>query len=284
MDMRGMFKLIKMMISSILIVILMVAALGIYITFIERKLLVVKEHEVILKDNGENQLKIVQFTDTQLGEYYSLKDLERAVKKINGENADIVVFTGDLIDHASKYEDLYEVAPVLSKIEAKFGKYAVYGNHDIGGGAERYYEDIMNEAGFEVLENSSTTLQVNDETIKIMGGDEAMIGWHDAQITTEGIQEDDINLLLLHEPDLIDYYMDYPIDLALSGHSHGGQVALPVFGPIIKNHLAEKYNKGLYSIDNERKTKIYVSSGLGNTKLPFRFGNIPVIESFNIVF
>lgn len=282
--MRGMLKLIKMMISSVLIVILMVAALGIYVTFIERKLLVVKEHDVILKDNGENQLKIVQFTDTQLGEYYSLKDLERAVKKINGENADIVVFTGDLIDHAAEYEDLYNVATVLSKIEAKFGKYAVYGNHDIGGGAEMYYEDIMNEAGFEVLENSSTTLQVNDETIKIMGGDEAMMGWHDAQITTEGIQEDDINLLLLHEPDLIDDYVNYPIDLALSGHSHGGQVALPVFGPIIKNHLAEKYNKGLYSIDNERQTKLYVSSGLGNAKLPFRFGNVPVIESFNIVF
>lgn len=282
--MRGMLKLIKMMISSVLIVILMVAALGIYVTFIERKLLVVKEHEVILKENGENQLKIVQFTDIQLGEYYSLKDLERAVKKINGENADIVVFTGDLIDHAAEYEDLYNVATVLSKIEAKFGKYAVYGNHDIGGGAEMYYEDIINEAGFEVLENSSTTLQVNDETIKIMGGDEAMMGWHDAQITTEGIQEDDINLLLLHEPDLIDDYVNYPIDLALSGHSHGGQVALPVFGPIIKNHLAEKYNKGLYSIDNERQTKLYVSSGLGNTKLPFRFGNVPVIESFNIVF
>lgn len=282
--MRGMFKLIKMMISLILILILMVAALGIYVTFIERKLLVVKDHEVILKDNGENQLKIVQFTDTQLGEYYNLKDLERAVKKINEENADIVVFTGDLIDHAAKYQELYDVAPVLSKIEAKLGKYAVYGNHDIGGGAERYYEDIMNEAGFEVLENSSTTIQVNNETIRILGGDEAMIGWHDARITTEGIDEEDINLLLLHEPDLIDDYVRYPIDLALSGHSHGGQVALPVVGPIVKNHLAEKYNKGLYSIDNERKTKLYVSSGLGNTKLPFRLGNIPVIESFNIVF
>lgn len=282
--MRGMLRLIKMMISLILVIILVVATLGIYATYIERKLLRVKEHEVVLRDNGENSLKIVQFTDTQLGKYYSLKDLERVVDKINKEQADIVVFTGDLIDHAAQYEGLYEVAPVLSKIEAKLGKYAVYGNHDIGGGAERYYEDIMSQAGFEVLENSSTTLQVNGETIKIMGGDEAMMGWHDAQITTEGIQEKDINLLLLHEPDLIDEYVNYPIDLALSGHSHGGQVALPIVGPIVKNHLAEKYNKGLYSIDNERQTKLYVSSGLGNTKLPFRFGNIPVVESYKVIF
>lgn len=282
--MRGMFRLIKMMVSLVLIVIFAVATLGIYATYIERKLLVVKEHEITLRDKGKNQLKIVQFTDTQLGEYYSLKDLERAVDKINEEKADIVVFTGDLIDHAAQYEDLYEVAPVLSKIEAKLGKYAVYGNHDIGGGAERYYEDIMDEAGFEVLENSSTTIQVNGNTIRIMGGDEAMMGWHDAQITTEGIQDEDINLLLLHEPDLIDDYVDYPIDLALSGHSHGGQVALPILGPVVKNYLAEKYNKGLYFIDNERKTQLYVSSGLGNTKLPFRFGNIPVIESYEIIF
>lgn len=282
--MRGMFKLIKMMISLGLIVILIIAALGIYVTYIERKLLRVKEHEVVLQENGENQLKIVQFTDTQLGKYYSLRDLERAVNKINEEKADIVVFTGDLIDHAAQYEQLYEVAPVLAKIEAKLGKYAVYGNHDIGGGAEKYYEDIMSEAGFEVLENSSTTLQVDGKTIKIMGGDEAMIGWHDAQITTEGIQDEDINLLLLHESDLIDDYVDYPIDLALSGHSHGGQVSLPILGPIVKNHLAEKYNKGWYTLYSKNVIKLFVSSGLGNTKLPFRFGNIPVIESHKVIF
>ena len=160
----------------------------------------------------------------------------------------------------------------------------MFGNHDIGGGAERYYEDIMNEAGFQVLRNESTTLQVQGETINIMGGDEGMMGWHDPRITTEGIEEEEINLLLLHEPDLIEEYNEYPIDLTLSGHSHGGQVSIPFYGPIIKNHLAEKYYKGLYTMNNERKTKLYVSSGLGNTKVPFRFGNIPVVESFNIIF
>lgn len=282
--MKGLFKLIKILMGSVLTLVMIVVILGVYVTYIERKLLVVKEHDMALRENGQNNVKIVQFTDTQLGKYYTLKDLERAVEKINKENADIVVFTGDLIDHAAQYEDLYKIAPVLAKIEAKLGKYAVYGNHDIGGGAERYYEDIMREAGFQVLENESTTLQINGATINIMGGDEAMIGWHDAQITTEGIKEEDINILLLHEPDLIEDYVNYPIDLALSGHSHGGQVALPVYGPLVKNHLAEKYNKGLYSMENKRETKLFVSSGLGNTKLPFRFGNIPVIESFNVVF
>lgn len=282
--MRGIYKVIKMMISLILVMVLTAVALGIYATWIERKLLVVKNHEVILEENGQNNLKIVQFTDTQLGEFYSLKDLERAVDKINEENADIVVFTGDLIDNAAQYEEISNIAPVLSKIEANLGKYAVYGNHDIGGGAERYYEDIMNEAGFQVLRNYSTTLEVAGNTVKIMGGDEAMMGWHDARITTEGINEEDINILLLHEPDLIEDYANYPIDLALSGHSHGGQVSLPVIGPLVNNYLAEKYYKGWYTVNAEENIKLFVSSGLGNTKVPFRFGNIPVVESFEIKF
>lgn len=282
--MRGMFKVIKFTICLILTVILSVGALGVYITYIERNLLVVKNHDIVLKEDGQNKLKVVQFTDTHLGEYYDLKDLERAVKKINEENADIVVFTGDLIDNAAKYEEITKISDVLSKVEANLGKYAVYGNHDYGGGAERYYEDIMKESGFQVLKNNSTTIQVHEKTINILGGDEGMLGWHHAELTTEGIEEEDLNLLLLHEPDLIDEYTNYPIDLALSGHSHGGQVSLPFYGPLVKNHLSEKYTKGLYTMNNSRETKLYVSSGLGNTKVPFRFGNVPVVESFNIVF
>lgn len=277
--MKRIFKRIFKLIS--LLIILMIV-LGVYITFVERNLLIVKKHNITINKGGEENLKIVQITDTQLGEYYSLEDLKRVVNRINKLNPDIVVFTGDLIDHAVAYEDLYNASDVLGKIQARIGKYAIYGNHDIGGGAIRYYEEIMNEAEFIVLENQKETIKVDEKYISIFGGDDALLGIHNSDETMKGIDEDDINILLIHEPDLIDEYSEYPIDLALSGHSHGGQVYIPFYGPIVKNALAEKYSKGLYKIDNYRQTNLYVSSGLGNTKLPFRFFNIPEIAVFNL--
>ena len=98
----------------------------------------------------------------------------------------------------------------------------------------------------------------------------------------KNIKEEDINLLLIHEPDLAEEYANYPIDFIFSGHSHGGQVYIPFYGPIKKNLLSEKYNKGLYDLNNERGTRLYVSSGLGNTKVPFRFLNVPEILLFNL--
>lgn len=277
-----MLKFINNIIKSLVAMFLVIALLGVYITFIERNLLVVKIDTITLGENNDNKVKIVQFSDTQLGEYYTLEDLEKAVNKINKLNADLVVFTGDLIDNASKYEDLYNVSEVLGKIQSNIGKYAIYGNHDIGGGAIRYYSNIMSEAGFTLLVNESDTIKVNDKTITMFGGDDALMGNHDSIKTMEGISNDNTNILLIHEPDLIDKYNEYPIDLALSGHSHGGQVYIPFYGPIKSTLLADKYNKGFYYMDNERDTTLYVSSGLGNTKVPFRFLNIPEIKVFNL--
>lgn len=140
----------------------------------------------------------------------------------------------------------------------------------------------MNEAGFTILKNSSTSIDVNGKSINIFGGDDALMGEHDVEETVSGISEDDFNLLLIHEPDLVDEYIDYPIDLALSGHSHGGQVYIPFYGPVKKNFLSEKYNRGFFQLDNIRKTKLYVSTGLGNTKVPFRFLTIPELAVFDI--
>ncbi|MEG2917446.1 MAG: metallophosphoesterase [Clostridium sp.] len=278
----------KILKKIILWSVLIIGFLVIYTTFIERNLLIVKKHKVEVsrdKSNNENigrELKVVQFTDTHLGEYYTLEQLEKVVNKINKLEADIVVFTGDLMDNASTYNNISDISGILGKIECSTGKYAVYGNRDYGGGAVRYYEDIMKEAGFQVLENESISIELEGRNINILGGDDYLMGYHDSVETVKEINEDDVNLLLLHEPDLVDEYKDYPIDLALSGHSHGGQVYIPFYGALKKNVLSEKYNKGFYELNNERETKLYVNSGIGNTKVPFRLFNIPQISLFTI--
>ncbi|MBW9156755.1 metallophosphoesterase [Clostridium tagluense] len=262
--------------------ILCISLLGIYTTFIERNLLIVKRHNVTINKNGKEELKVVQITDIHLGQFYNLDQLEKVVQKINGLNADIVVFTGDLIDNASTYDEIYNVADTLKKIKCRIGKYAIYGNHDYGGGAVRYYDDIMNKGGFKVLKNEGTSILFKDKHVRIFGADDGLMGNHNADKTMNGINNKSINLLLLHEPDLIEGYSNYPVDLVLSGHSHGGQIYIPLYGPLKKNVLSEKYTKGFYKLDNPRGTKIYVNSGLGNTKVPFRLFNIPQISLFNL--
>lgn len=159
-----------------IVIILIVAG---YTKYVEPKLLMVKKHDISLKDEGTQNLKVVQFTDTHLGEFFSLEQLEKVVEKINSENPDIVVFTGDLMDNASKYQKVYDIASVLEDINAEIGKYAVYGNRDYGGGAVREYENIMEEAGFKVLVNSSDDIIFNNKNIKILGADDALMGSYD---------------------------------------------------------------------------------------------------------
>lgn len=262
--------------------IMFIVLLGIYVTFIERNLFLIERHDILINEKKNNSLKIVHFTDVQLGDFYNLNQLNKVVYKINKLNPDIIVFTGDLIDNAYNYSEIDSISDVLINIKSNIGKYAIYGNHDYGGGAERHYKNIMNKSGFTVLKNSSISINFNDKLLHIFGSDDGLIGKPDIKKTMQGIKDENINIILIHEPDLIDKYQEYPIDLAFAGHSHGGQVYIPFYGPIVTNKLSEKYVKGFYKLKNQRNMLIYVNTGLGNTKLPFRFFNIPKVVLFNV--
>ncbi|MEG2247253.1 MAG: metallophosphoesterase, partial [Peptostreptococcaceae bacterium] len=95
------------------------------------------------------------------------------------------------------------------------------------------------------------------------------------------MDDNDFNLMLIHEPDIMDGFKEGKIDLAVAGHTHGGQVSLPIKGEILAPPYGKKYTKGFYEIN---ENNLYVSSGLGSTKLPFRLMNIPEIIEFNIYF
>lgn len=275
-------KVIKFIFKFITIIIGLTILIGIYSTFIERKLLIVKDKEIKLCHGNEIDLNIVQFSDTHLGDYYSLEDLKKVVDKINSLDADIVVFTGDLIDEANKYAHLNEIPEVLSKIKSKYGKFCVYGNHDYGGGAYEYYSNIMKSSGFQLLVNSSVTLNIDNKIVNISGADDGIWGNIDYNKTMSKCSTETIDILLLHEPDLVNEFSNYPIDLVLSGHSHGGQVYIPFYGSLVTTDFANNYQKGLYDIKNKWGTQLFVSSGIGNTKVPFRFFNIPEIINFKL--
>ncbi len=272
-------KLFSKMIGLLLTVTIILYS---YARLIEPVLLTVKYENIYsnLINNYDN-LKIIQFSDTHISEFFDVNNLKKAVDKINAQNPHIVVFTGDLVDKYNEYENKYnthEIWEVLSEINAPLGKYAVFGNHDYGGGAERAYKQIMENSGFQVLLNENA--KIEEYNINIIGIDDSIFGTFDEEAIVGFLDEDYFNIILSHEPDIAELFFEYSVDLFLAGHSHGGQINLPFIN--YTPPLAQKYVRGMYEIDNYRQTKIYVNVGLGTSQLPMRFMAAPELTVINL--
>lgn len=265
----------------LLITFLIIAAIYIYARFLEPNFLIVHYENIKSSriDEGRDELKILQFCDTHISEYFDNNDLRNVVERINYENPDIVVFSGDLIDEYNKYENKEKVNELwesLKCINAPLGKYAVYGNHDYGGGAERVYKTVMENSGFVLLKNEK--IYLDEYNINIIGMDDSIFGNFEKEKLISLLDEDRYNVVLSHEPDVVDYLLEYNIDLFLSGHSHGGQVNLPFVNSLPL--LAKKYTSGIYSFNNYRQTTLYVNIGLGTSQIPLRFMAPPELSVF----
>ncbi|MGL5439631.1 MAG: metallophosphoesterase [Filifactoraceae bacterium] len=265
-----MFKLIFKIINFIFIIGIIIL---LYSFFMEPKLLTSRT-EVVKTGTLNEEITIVQFTDTHIGPNYDIDQLEKLVKKINSKKPDIIIFSGDLIDVAREYGRIDEITPTLEKLNSRLGKFAVYGNHDYGGGAKKYFSEIMNNSGFVILKNESFLLKINEsENINIIGLDEAMLGAPDYSVSVNKIVSESPNILILHEPDLINKMDTTNIDVSFSGHSHGGQVSIPYIRDYVLPPYGRNYVKGNYKI-NDNNT-LYVSSGIGTTRIHARFLNFP---------
>lgn len=212
--------------------------------------------------------KIVQFSDTHIGFHYTLEQLKEVVDRINRMNPDLILFTGDLVDRPNAYEWNGKIVEVLKKLQAPHGKYWIYGNHDHGGYGTDIVKKKMDEGGFQLLQNDHTVIKKEQSSFILAGVDDLMLGKPDMEKTLQGADSDSFVLLMVHEPDYADEVANYPVDVQLSGHSHGGQVQIPFFGYLVTPPYAEKYVEGRHTIGN---LDLYVSRGLGTTRLPYRF-------------
>ncbi|MGE6538076.1 metallophosphoesterase [Bacillus luti] len=275
----------KIIITVFISIVMISVSMYYYATEIERKLITVTWNEVKASNLPKefNNKKILQFSDVHLGPEFSLKQLEDLVGKMNELHPDIVVFTGDLIDKFGTYSAEREEAKViLQKIHAPLGKYAVFGNHDRGGGGSLFYKKYMEEAGFSVLVNEVQKIKAyNGNYITISGLDDFLLGKPQIDSTLKHLRQQDFNMLLVHEPDVVDKITRYPVDFQMSGHSHGGQVQIPFVGPLITTKLAESYVEGMYELEGKDKPLyLYVNRGIGTTRIPVRFWSVPEISVF----
>ena len=111
-----------------------------------------------------NQFKMVQFSDTHLGFQFTLEQLNKLVDRINQLKPDVVFFTGDLMDEPNKFANSNQIIPILLKLNAPFGKFAIYGNHDHGGYGTDLYHTIMDQSGFVVLKNEGFEIKLVDQS------------------------------------------------------------------------------------------------------------------------
>lgn len=261
-------------------IVLILLFVPVYAFKIEPNLAIV--HRLHLGDQSKpEELKVVQLSDIQVSESYATNRLDKVIKKVNKENPDIIVFTGDLFDNYAQYNHEQEIIAKLSEMKATIGKYAVWGNHDYGGGAARVYEQVMNAANFEVLKNAGETISLADGKQVFIGGlDDSLLGNPSIDEALAYRQGYDYSIMLTHEPDVADGFIGTNTQLILAGHSHGGQVRLPFVE--VKNVLAEKYVRGLYELSDH--TQLYVNTGLGTTKIHARMGVPPEISVFQLHF
>ncbi|MBM4764338.1 metallophosphoesterase [Bacillus sp. B15-48] len=253
---------------------------------IEPRMLDVTHHKIINSaiPPAFDGFKIVQFSDTHIGFHYDLNQFQKLIAKINNLEPDIIVFTGDLMDDPSDFKETEKISRNLRDLNANFGKFAVYGNHDHGGYGSDIYRDIIESSGFSLLVNEAEKIELlNEASIYLLGVDDAMLGKPSLDETIKNIPEKSYKILLSHAPDLASAATTYNIDFQLSGHSHGGQIQIPFYGPLVTPPQGKKYTEGFYYLGDEDKgLTLYVNRGLGTTRLPFRFFSKPELTLFTL--
>lgn len=259
--------------KMILIIIACVIVISfVYMRYIATSGFIVKEYAVESEKLPEsfNGFKIAHLSDIHYASMGKEK-LDKVVAEVNKMKPDIIVFTGDLYDEFSNLTDdmKQKIIDSLSKLIAPLGKFAVSGNHDY---KHEGYEDIIKQCGFDYLHNESRLINyLGNEPIEIVGYPDE----REDQPNFDMEVTDNYKIALIHEGDSYLKLKDKDFDLVLAGHSHGGQVRLPLLGALCKVNGGKVYYDEHYK---EGKTDIYVSSGLGETEFKIRAFNKP---SFN---
>lgn len=275
----------KKFLAITFIILLSIFGILLYSRYVATSGLITKEY-VITTDIADSYdgFKIVHFSDLHYGRIITEQELKIISKEINLINPDIVVFTGDLIDDSIDIDNFNDekLISFLSSIKAKYGKYAVRGNHDYVVYADKI-KNLFADSGFTYLENSYDILY-NESNDKIfIGGLDTSFYDKDDLDKTLAYQNENISykIMLTHEPDISDEIVskDNTINLILAGHSHNGQVRLPFIGALVTPEKAKKYYDNYYKIQN---TDLYVSSGIGVSKVDFRLFNRPSINFYRI--
>lgn len=251
-----------------------ISATAVYARFIEPHYYRITEQDVFVRDlpNAFENFRITQITDVHHSRIVGLDELQRVVNLAQSTRPDLIALTGD---YTTTYRRFIEpCAEALGSLNAPEGVWAVLGNHD------HYTDHELTTRALErnhipVLNNANTRLRRGSETLQLAGIDDWSWARTDWDRAFYGIDRNLPTVLLSHQPAVLDLAQTQRVSLILSGHTHGGQVALPFIGAPAR--LATKDLKYAHGLFRRGDTQLYVSSGTGVIGLPVRFGARPEI-------
>ncbi len=240
-------------------------------------------------------LKIIQISDIHSGTFNRTEPIYDVVERINEEEPDLILFTGDLVNEVA--EEIEPYMEAFSGLRAKYGVYSILGNHDYGD----YHRDrapdwdkaanldrlVQHQAdmGWKLLRDENVAIQVGDSTLSLIGMENASSkpyfrNYGDISRAYPGAESADLKILMSHDPSywrehILDKFTD--IALTLSGHTHGMQfgIEIPGFLKWSPVKLAYKEWAGLYA---ENRQNLYVNRGLGCLGYPGRIGILAEIS------
>ena len=223
--------------------------------------------------------RLVQIGDFHLDDWTRPERLIGVVEKVNEQRPDLVAVTGDFASYSAKELDTQRLTEALRLLSARDGCVAVLGNHDYLTGVELVRRCIR-EGGVEELTNDVRTLRRGDAALHVGGIDDVMEGRSRLDVVLGKLPETGAAILLAHEPDFADVSAATGrFDLQLSGHSHGGQVRVPVFKRLILPPFSQRYTCGLHEVGD---MILYTNRGLGFVHLRLRFLCRPEITVFTL--
>lgn len=243
-----------------------------------------------------NGLKIIQLSDIHAGSFPSADPLHRAIQMVNDEQADLIFFTGDLVNNIT--EEVLPYIPVFSQMNAKMGKYSVFGNHDYGDyvpwetkeAKQQNIEQLKKahaDMGWKLLWDEHIYLEKDGQRIGLIGiqncsGSKGFHTYGDLDKAQAGC-EAPVKLLLSHDPSFWDAKIrDYKdIDITFAGHTHGAQFGIEIGG--FRWSPAQYIYKQWAGLYKEGKQFIYVNRGFGYLGFPGRIGILPEITVMTLV-
>ncbi len=226
-----------------------------------------------------NGLTIALLSDFHYDPWFSIHPLRAAIDMVNSLRPDLIALAGDfvsvpLIGSRRKAALASEpCAHLLRQMTAPLGLWAIMGNHDVDTDRKHITRALQAE-NIQVLVNQSQAIERDGARFWLAGVNDALAKTADLSKTLHGIPIDEPVILLAHEPDFADEASRFPVDLQLSGHSHGGQIRFPLLPPLYLPQLAKKYILGTYQVG---PLPLYTTAGLGTIGIPARLNCPPEV-------
>ncbi len=231
--------------------------------------------------------RIVQLSDLHVAPNLPLDYLRRQLRRVVASNPDLIVLTGDYVTRAI-VRDATALRDLLAELRAPLGVYAVLGNHDYGvhepqprrfvAAGPNHIAQIVADAGVTVLRNEARRVERDGAGLQVVGLDDLWGGLCDADVAFANVNPGEPCIALAHNPDTFPLLHNRPCRWVLSGHTHGGQVRLPLLGPLVLPVRNKSHDAGLFTAGAQR---LYVNRGLGYLR-PVRFNCRPEITEFTL--